>query len=127
MSVALIYSTTTGRLRRIVIPSEGAAVGRGEATYVATDQDYGSTDPQTLVSAATGITPSNDRYAAVGGDGFVTLSLIADPLGCGDAIDGLTLIQHAIAGPRWFLEVDGRWTAPPSPRPRRHILRRYLK
>lgn len=108
MSVDIIYSIATGRVRRIIAPSSGHPLHAGEAILKATDSQYlAFTSPgaiQSFVNAATGKVPSGDRYVLVDNGSNVVNAVIADPLSGDTAPAGLTLVAHATAtrGDLWL-------------------------
>lgn len=119
----IIYSKATGRVRRVFVESPPPAdpiayaasvrIADGEAiiTYGLTDQEKllkgaeeSAVDWQGIVTAATGLAPTNDRYVAIDKAGNIIKSLLADP-SCGDAIEGCQLIQHNDADDKWTYDV----------------------
>lgn len=87
MSVDVIYSRATGRVRRIINPSSPIAIHSGELRLVVSTIQYqsfkGLSDIQSFVTMATGKTPSDDRYVAIDASYNVLSVHIADPT-CGD-------------------------------------------
>lgn len=101
MSVDVVYSAATGRIRRIVIPS-GGAVHAGETVLAVSDAQYNAIADlntlQTLVNTTTSKTPSGDRYVSVDESKNVLGVYIADPA-CGDVapLPSASLVVHATA------------------------------
>jgi hypothetical protein len=122
MARAVIYSATTGRVRRIVLsdPSTSAQdlppnLSRAGEAVLETDQPGDLNAMQALVTAETGLTPIDDRYALFDKDGNVIGAVIACP-GCGDKVEhtgAVSWAKHPTAGIGW--RHDGRdFVAPPE-------------
>lgn len=123
-SFQVVYSKTTGRVRSYVVPqfaneSVTAQTGAGEAVLTFPMAQYGNLPAiQKLVAIATGLTPSNDRYAIVNAQGMVVGAIYADPVGCGDSLAGNqkfagdSLVASQIAGPGWTFML-GMFMPPP--------------
>ena len=110
-----IYSTATGRLRRIIrnSPGESASDLSLEVNHLAFTGETririsdGLTIDQTeaAVLVDSGIVPANDRYVLVTVFGNVTGAITADPL-TGDSIPNRTLVQHETAREGWRQMLD---------------------
>lgn len=115
----VVYSKTTGRVRSFIVPqfsyeTVSPTTGKGEGVLGFPMSQYGNLSTlQTLVTKATGLTPANDQYAIVNNQGQVIGSIFADPQGCGDSIQGATLVASSVAGPGWTYSA-GVFTPPPS-------------
>jgi|SRR5215469_12404833 len=104
-TIGLVYSTTSWRLRSIVIPDDdtqlaGHPLGQGEAMKIVALADYSAaSDVQGLLDGLTGHSPSGDRYISLDASGNVVDIHIADPVGCGDPSPYLdcSLVAHATA------------------------------
>ncbi len=122
--VGLVYSTTTWRLRAVVVPDDDAQLsdarflGLGEAMWSISAATYTGKDTaalQLVLNVLTGHAPSGDRYANVDSGNNVVSVHIADPVGCGDPAPsvGATLIPHATAQPGDLLW-GGKLIRPPT-------------
>lgn len=135
--IGIVYSAATGRARRLIIPDADGQLGfhprgAGEALLIVTPEQLAASNEQSLVTGATGLTPSNDRYAQIDGDGNVAAAHVLD-FACNDHLlpffSGFTLIAHPNAGPGWW-RGSGRWHPPASiglpigVNLRRHLIRR---
>lgn len=118
---AIVYSAATSRVRRVIIPDKDAelgsvTVGKGEAVILVDRASMSVlAKAQSIVTAKTGVVPTNDRYVVVpSGKGVqpVTAVVIADP-DCGDIVPGADLIQHDTADVTWQYDRDkGAFVAP---------------
>lgn len=104
MSVDIVYSTATGRVRRVIVPSANLPRHSGELVSTVPDAQYqGFTDSdaiQGFINSVTGFAPSGDRYVSVDANHNVLGAYIADPA-AGDIAPqaGATLVAHATANP----------------------------
>lgn len=137
-AVALVYSSSTGRLRSWIVPGDDSQLhgfvpaNRGEAVLVITREQYDAAADlfslQALINFVTGKSPSNeDRYADIDAGGNVVSVLYACP-NCGDApSDGLTRIQHnTVPAGAFFVESSYFVHQTRLAGPRRFIRRRKI-
>lgn len=102
MSADIVYSSATGRVRRIITPSSNLARHAGEAQLTVSTAQYNAFADfnaiQAFVNTSTGITPSGDRYVSVDSSFNVLSAHIADPTS-GDTAPqiGASLIANAAA------------------------------
>jgi hypothetical protein len=106
-----IYSIATGRVRRYSFLDSDVELanvhpGQGEGILLFPIGQFGNhVAVQALVTAQTGIVPSNDRYVLIDGQGNYKGAILADVL-CGDALPGVTLVQHATVNESWTISVQ---------------------
>ncbi len=113
--VGLFYSTATGRLRHVMVPTDDAGIAKavtpGLSVLSITNAQYAAAGSdaalQALVSAARGAAPSGDRVIYMGPVGNVEAWGYFDAA-CGDKVpDGLLLAYNATRSTDWP-------TTPPS-------------
>ena len=120
--IAVVYSAATGRVRWIMVAPTDAELtkakpGPGEARLLLPRETGDLHAVQAAVSDATGLAPTDDRFAIVDDQDKVVGVLHADPDGCGDRVPGLRLIPTAAAGIGWTHSV-GQFIAPPVEPPK---------
>lgn len=105
--MAVVYSKSTGRIRRWLVPDydweiDSMFIHPGEASLSLEDscRSYDEAELQKLVNSHTGNNTPGDHRHAVVKDGVVLAAILADPT-CGDYIEGHELICHEHAGPGW--------------------------
>lgn len=116
MAYGVVYSTNTGRIRRINVPDRagdellGVLLLPGEAAVVMAPADEPSL--QATLSAQIGKTPSNDRYAFVPAGAAVLVPFtivdvhIMDPL-IDHVPNGMQAIAHPTVGPGYTYTTAG--------------------
>jgi len=113
-----IYSTATGRLRRVISNSVGETqsddallikhiAGTGESALIVLD-NLGIDGFQAAVTVESGKTPANDRYAVIHQNGDVENIIIADPL-AGDSVRNKTLVASETARVGWRITRAGEF------------------
>ena len=112
----VIYSTATGRVRRIIKNSLGESFTNNQLLsnhpIRAGESKLNVRDTLTMkqiedaVVTASGKIPSNDRYVVIDNNGDVVNIIIADPL-TGDSIQNHTLVAHNDAKIGWRQMSDG--------------------
>jgi hypothetical protein len=123
---AIDYSTATGRALRVIGPVVSAeeltphTLREGETRLIVTEAQMLASDPQSLVTAASGKTPVNDRFAELDEIGNVANTTIIDLALDLPAMPPGKYLAHPRAGLGWYHE-NGQWFEPPAPRgaPRR--------
>lgn len=125
---AIIYSTATGRVRRVVDPQGNvanvlqflASVGAqaGEKAILYTKQGNGQDMVMAWQAAATAnssLTPANDRFCVIDAGNNIIGVFVGD-LSCNDgaAYPNCTFVAHPTADPRWTFASPGTFTPPPS-------------
>jgi cation diffusion facilitator CzcD-associated flavoprotein CzcO len=80
---AIDYSTATGRALRFIkfdvsTELDPHVLRPGETRLIVTDGDMAASGPQSLVTAATGKIPTNDRFAELDESGNVVSTTIID-------------------------------------------------
>ncbi len=122
MARVVIYSTRTGRIRRIITDPDRDLVTMQTDFPAVAGEDFADVtqdipaeqsldELQAEVSALTGLVPRDDRYAIVTSRGQVVGAIMADA-----AIDfprsSQTLVAHPLAAPDWRQMRDGSWQRP---------------
>lgn len=120
---ALVYSLSTGRVRRWLVPdADGnvdAGLSAGEAV-LRVPRGHGGALPlmQAHATANGGRTPLADRYVMVDRrTSCIVGAVICDPA-CGDRVPGVFLVQHDTADASWgfaWTKDGATFTAPPTP------------
>ena len=115
----VIYSTRTGRIRRIITDDNPARPdkilrhkhppGTGETAAIIRNPPPSLRRLQRRLNDITGKTPRNDRFVVYGTSGVVGRIFIGDP-DAGDVIAGRTVKQDNRAGRRWRRNIaDTSW------------------
>ena len=117
----VIYSTATGRVRRIISNSAGESQTNAELsvnhlafageTSLSARNNLSIDQYQAAVTADSGKTPANDRYAVIDNKGDVVNAIIADPL-AGDFVFRHDLVAHDTATMGWRRMRDGTFQRP---------------
>lgn len=135
--IALVYSTSTGRLRSWIVPDEDSELdgfvpaNPGEASLVITREQYDAGSDlaglQGLINTVTGKSPINeDRYADIDAGGNVVNVLHACP-NCGDVPpSGITRMQHDTV-PRGAFFIGASYFVPQGRVPKQLRVKRHRK
>jgi hypothetical protein len=98
----VIYSLSTGRVRRIYSAAVGPTAPKTVAGEGVLPLFAGIDLPaaQARVTSATGKTPSGDRYCIIDAGNNILGAIIGDP--ALDSVANCTLVAHDSADTRWF-------------------------
>lgn len=112
----IIYSATTGRIRRVIKNSNNENQSNSELLlvhpaltgelHINAADELSIEDYQNEVIVISGITPANDRHAVINSNGDVT-GIILACLACNDSIENHTLVAHQKAQINWRQLVNG--------------------
>lgn len=125
---AIVYSTATGRVRRVVDPQvnvpnviaflQGIPIGPGEARLLYNKVGNGADNVfawQAAVNVVTLLAPENDRFCAIDANNQIVGFFLGD-LACGDGpnlFPNCTFVPHPSADPTWTFTPPNTFTVPP--------------